>query len=202
MKFRITVVLLLVISGPFVRAQEYKKFRLGGGLGLNGIYNSLPDGFSLYIEPSYRLSDRMAVGVRVETMGQSAGREKIGVMGSYTVNANYYFRQEAPRFFGGLGMGVFTPNRGPLAYCSCENEPTNETVFGFYPRIGWEFRHTVLQLEYNAVQSVSRTGYPSIPPNASSVPIPYTVSTSYFTLKFGFLIGGGKKRKSDPSLSQ
>ncbi len=160
-----------------------------------GIYKPFPDGYLLYIEPSYLLSDRIAGGVRIETMGQWAGNENIGVMGSYTVNANYYFRQETPRFFGGLGAGVFTPNRGPLAYCSCENEPTNETVFGFYPRIGWEFRHTVLQLEYNAVQAVSRMSYPAIPPTSMSVLIPYSVSTSYFSLKFGFLIGGGKKKE-------
>jgi hypothetical protein len=194
MKLR-SLFLLLVIGGPWARAQEYKKFRFGGGIGLIGVYNPLPSGFLLYAEPSYRLNDRLVLGLRVETMGQSTGRENIGVMGSYTVNANFYFKQESPHFFAGLGAGVYTPNRGPLAYCSCENEPTNETVLGFYPRIGWEFRHTVLQVEYNIVQALPRMGYSNIPPLPMSNPVPYIEKTSYLSVKFGFLIGGGRKKQ-------
>ncbi len=169
-------------------SQDYRLFRIGLGTGLTTPKRIIP-GFLLYIEPSWRVHNNIALGLRIETMGLPYG--DIGVMGSYSVNGQYYFSKGAARLFGGIGFGIYTPNRGLLASCTCENQPM-ENVFGFYPRLGLDYKHMVIALDYNAVQKVKQRMFHE-PPVMNQSPEYFNAETSYLSLKIGFFIGGGRK---------
>jgi len=168
---------------------DYKPFRVAFGSGLVTPQKVLP-GYLLYVEPSVRLRNYL-IGVRLETVGRPEA--DVGILGSYTINGQYYFTKGKARLFGGVGFGAYTVNSGLLASCTCENQLKN-TVVGFYPRVGIEFKPIVFTLDYNIIQSATQRisyDFPTLNP-----PIYYQASTSYVSLKFGWYIGIGRRKKS------
>ena len=168
-------------------SQSYKKLRVGAGLGITDI-SATGAGVLFHVEPSVRVNDQIAVGLRIETNFRHGN---LPVLGSYSLNGQYYFRtKEKVRFFGGLGAGVYSTNTTPIGSCTCESGPT-ETVVGVYPRFGFDDGHFTLQIEYNFVPAMTNQFTQSIP---STTPPQYEkVSMNYFAFKFGFFIGGGRK---------
>jgi hypothetical protein len=106
-RFLYFLLLLLPLSA---HSQSYKKLRVGAGIGVTG-FRPGPS-MALYTEPSYRLNDRFAFGLRVETNFRQGS---MPVLGSFTLTGQYYFSAtKRTRFFAGLGAGAFSSNSNHL----------------------------------------------------------------------------------------
>ena len=150
-----------------INCQQYNKFKLGLGTGYAGGegtgMNEAGGGALFTIEPAYRLSDDLAIGLRLETA--VFGEDSSGfihfpeVISSITINGQYYFSSKQFRPFVGIGLGIYFPDE--------------LSTFGFYPRLGFDFGHFTFALEYNYASSSSN---------------PY-----YFGVRVGGFFFGGKK---------
>src|SRR5258708_5931271 len=115
---KITYVLalsLLVTSIGY--AQDYKKFKVGLGLGYAGASGNGASGGAIFtLEPAYRLQDNLSIGLRLESALITRGYSEtvtsasfdVAAIGSYTVNGQYYFGSGDFRPFAGLGLGLFS----------------------------------------------------------------------------------------------
>lgn len=152
---------LLVTVGA--NAQEFKKFKVGVGAGyaMSGGENA-KGGLLWTLEPSYRVSDALAVGLRIEgavlvrgfseKLDDDVDLDAAGIS-SYTVNGNYYLNNNNFRPFVGAGLGMYS-----LAAIKMDDGGNgdvevskSESKFGFYPRIGFDAGHFTLALEYNMI---------------------------------------------------
>lgn len=176
---------LVFFTGVFIAsAQTYKPIKVDvglgyaiptkGGEGVNG-------GITFTVEPHYRLSDEIAVGLRFEgaalarvnNTGDEDSDAEVSVLSSYSVTGDYYLGSSGFRPFVGAGMGFFKS-----ASITLDSESVNDlngtipgaTSFGFFPRIGFETGHFRMSSEYNIVKD-----------------------SGYLAFKIGFFLGGGKR---------
>lgn len=172
-------------------AQEFKKFKVGVGAGYAVPSGSGAKGGLLWtVEPSYRVSDALALGLRIEgavlvrgfseDLGDELDFDIAGIT-SYTVNAQYYLSNNSFRPFVGAGLGMYS-----LAAVSLEMEGDDvgslaaaETKFGFYPRVGFDAGHFTLALEYNLIPATEA--------------VEGDVKNSYIGIRVGGFFGGGRK---------
>ena len=140
---KLPILFLSIVLTSAVNAQGYKKFKLGIGLGYAsgraGIGHGYVEGSGglLTLEPAFRVSDNLAVGLRLE--GAAYGSVAVSSMGAYgygsiTINGQYYLNGEKFRPFVGAGFGIYL-GEGSL--------------FGFYPRLGFDLGKFTLALDYN-----------------------------------------------------
>jgi len=158
-------------------AQEFNKFKVGFGLGItlsgsNG-YGSVPGGI-FTIEPAYRLTDDLAIGLRYENAlnGNILFDEYPTSINSYTINGQYYLSRSKFRPFVGLGGGLYRV--AVLDFYS----PTVSKI-GVYPRIGFDAGQFTLACEYNFIPPSTESGYP--------------IQNSYFGFRIGGFFGGRRK---------
>src|SRR5437879_447184 len=91
MRFALIVILMTL---PFYgKAQEYKKLRLAIGTGYGNVHSDYTSDNNtgntlIFLEPSFRLSDRSSLGVRLEAVGPFIGGGKS--VASYGLNGQYY----------------------------------------------------------------------------------------------------------------
>jgi hypothetical protein len=181
----------MLVSKAAIAQDDQKIFRIALGSGLVSPQKVLP-GFLLYVEPSVRFHNYL-IGVRLETVGRP--KAEVGILGSYTINAQrYFFTAGSTQIFGGIGFGAYTVNSGLLASCTCENQLKN-TVVGFYPRIGIELKPIVFTVDYNIIQTATQRVEYDVP-MINPTPTYYQASTSYVSVKFGWYIGIGRKKKA------
>jgi hypothetical protein len=190
MKKITTVLVVILLAAVAVNAQEFKKFRVGvgGGYAVPG-GEGAKGGVCFYLEPGYRVSDQLIVGLRMESAVIVRGfSEDIGTVdldiagiGSYTVNGQYYFSDEGFRPFAGFGLGLYS-----LAAVKFDVDgggsgeaAAAESKFGFYPRLGFDAGHFTMQLEYNLVPATKVDGG--------------EFKNSYIGIKIGGFFGGGRK---------
>lgn len=137
-------------------------------------------GVTFTVEPHYRLSDDLAVGLRMEAAGlgygntNDANTSNTNVTFSYSFcpSLEYYLMEGGFRPFAGAGAGVFT--RSALTVNSGTESATlgaSSSKFGFFPRAGFEAGHFRLSAEYNILGS----------------------NANYAAFSIGFFLGGGKK---------
>ena len=175
--------ILLSVSLMFtsiVFAQDYDKFKLGLGAGYAG--GTAPSsslrkdgrGALLTLEPAYRVSDALAIGLRLEAAlyGTSGAASLPSGFFSITINCQYYLNaDELVRPFVGAGLGSYMHDEG---------------AFGFYPRLGFDYGHFTLALEYNLIPgALSDFNYLT---NSYS-----TFSAYYVGIRVGGFFFGGKK---------
>ena len=183
---------LLVTSMGY--AQDYKKFKVGIALGYAGATGYGSSGGAIFtLEPSYRLQDNFSVGLRLEsaviTRGYSqsfSGSADINVaaIGSYTVNGQYYFGSGTFRPFAGLGLGLFSMaavDYNVSGTSGSIDAAAAESKFGFYPRVGFDYRHFSISADYNII-SDTKDLYGS-----------GSFQNSYFGIRIGGFFGGGRK---------
>lgn len=195
MKRALTVCFLSMMACSVGYSQEFRPFKVGLGLGyaVPGKGEGAGGGVLLYLEPAYRASDQVLVGLRLESAIIARGVEGVNsnndVSGdvssnvSYTLNGQYYFNTENVRPFIGAGFGLFTLAAVEFNTAS-GNDPTAdevgaETNFGFYPRVGLDVGHFNMTIDYNI-----------IPP--TDVPGGGEVRNNYLGIRIGFSFGGGK----------
>lgn len=175
-------------------AREFKPFKVGVGIGyaVPGAGEGAGGGFLAFLEPAYRATDQVTVGLRLEGAFMVRGVQGItnddvegdaSSVASYTLNSQYYFNNNNVRPFVGVGFGLFSLAAAKFNTVSGNDTGLNdvgaETRFGFYPRIGLDAGHFNLVLDYNVV-----------PP--TDVPGGGEVKNSYLGIRAGFSIGGGK----------
>jgi outer membrane protein W len=188
---------LMLIAAVAVNAQEYKKFRVGTGLGY-----AIPGGsgagggISWTLEPGYRVNDQILANFRYEaaaiirgTVDETSASFDVAGIGSYTVNGQYYLMSGGFRPYVGVGLGMFS-----IAAASVDGgsngggvSETAGTKFGFYPRIGFDAGHFTLNLDYNIVgntKAIVTTGTGNTTTEFKN---------SYIGIRVGGYFGGGRK---------
>jgi len=175
----------LLFAGIFIAsAQTYKPVKVDVGLGYaiptNG-GEGVNGGITFTVEPHYRLSDEIAVGLRFEgaalarvnDTGDEDSDAEVSILSSYSVTGDYYLGSSGFRPFVGAGMGFFRS-----ASITLDSESVNElngtipgeTNFGLFPRVGFETGHFRMSGEYNIVKD-----------------------SGYLAFKIGFFLGGGRR---------
>ena len=183
-------IILLSVLTLFVwsaNAQDFKPFQLYLGLG----YAMPADGgggILVNIEPSYRINDQIAAGLRIESaaMAKIVGESeaKLAGVGSYTVNGKYYLSNNSFRPYVGVGLGLYS-----LGSVQVDTNGTGSgsvsagTTFGFYPRIGFDAGHFNLNLDYNIIGSTQ----------VEFATDDSKIKNSYIGIRIGAFIFGGRK---------
>lgn len=199
-----TILFIILFAAVAVNAQEFKKFRwnLGMGYAIPG-GSGAKGGILIHSEPTYRVSDQILVGLRMEFAGMVRGysdgvasEASVSFAGSYSLTGQYYFSNNSFRPFVGLGVGTY-------ALASVSGNITSEdnayyyagasgSKIGFFPRVGFDAGHFNLQLEYNLVGKTemeafdASTGLPDASKNIDQ-------KNGYIGVKLGVFIGGGRK---------
>jgi outer membrane protein W len=137
-------------------------------------------GATVTIEPHYRITDALAVGLRIEGAGlgyensnEDNATVHVSILTSYCPTLEYYLLGGGFRPFVGAGAGIFSQQT--VDYNSETDDSANlvkgGSKFGFFPRAGFEAGHFRLSAEYNILGS----------------------NSNYAAFKIGFFFGGGKK---------
>jgi hypothetical protein len=184
---------LLLLFAIAASAQEYKKFKVGVGAGYaipGG--NGAKGGVIFSVEPSYRLTDQIALGFRWEAAAIVRGFSEsvpstidldVAGISSYTLNGNYYFSNNSFRPFVGAGFGMFS--LAAVKYSESGSSSTEavqaESKMGFYPRVGFDAGHFTLTLDYNIIPSSKLEGSDA------------EFKNSYIGIRVGGFFGGGRK---------
>jgi outer membrane protein X len=196
-KLFLSLVLLCTISVVAVNAQNaqnaqtFKPFSVAVSIG-----DAIPGGsgskmgFLFAVEPRYALNDNLAVGLRIEgaviTKGLSgsnvSNNASAELNSSYTLTGDWYFNTNKFRPYAGLGLGLFSVQGGASTNNGQNGSSFSGTKFGAVPRIGFEYGHLRVALEYNAVGKSNLDGGGS-------------ASNSYLGIKIGVKIGGGRIKK-------
>jgi hypothetical protein len=193
MKKVVLSVAFLIVAAGAVLAQEYKNVKVGIGLGY-----AMPSGQGakagvlFYLEPAYRVSDPLLVGLRLESALVARGYTQdvasvdleVAGIGSYSAFAQYYFLNGTFRPYVGGGLGIFT--LAAVSASTRQGSPTTAAVeagskFGFFPRVGFDLGHFNMSLDYNLIPASASTG------------VGGDIKNSYVGFRAGFSIGGGKK---------
>lgn len=193
MKKSLMITCLVLVAASSGYAQEYKKFKVGIGLGYAlASGEGSKGGVLITLEPAYRIKDNFSIGLRMEsalvTRGLSTSLTGLSVdvaaIGSYTLNGQYYFGEGSSfRPFFGAGLGIFSLSKIDISYTNGGQTLTgsfpSESQFGFYPRVGFDYGHFNLALDYNFVPATKAgTG---------------EFKNNYLGFRVGFFFGGGKK---------
>jgi hypothetical protein len=159
---------------------------LGGGYATGSGYAS--GGIFGTLEPGYRITDQIAVGLRGELAaiargslnGLSVDVDVSGVR-STTMNAIYYFPGDYVRPFAGFGGGryVLSAFGYKVGVSGPEEKRGKESKFGFYPRVGIELGHLGFTIDYNIIPK-------TVLPNGNEF------KNNYLALRLSVFFGGGR----------
>ncbi|UII28951.1 porin family protein [Fulvivirga maritima] len=186
---------LITCSCIAAKAQNYKPFKLGLGLGY-----ATPDGgpgILFDVEPAYRLNDNIAIGFRWESTAMSrtfddSDNELYG-RSSYTLNGQYYLSDSKIRPYIGLGLGIYKATSiGFLDFTdnSLKVSDDTESKFGFYPRIGLDIAHFNINIDYNiSSKTESKT---IVKPNGETEKTP-EIKNNYIGIRIGAFLFGGER---------
>ncbi|HWD90476.1 MAG TPA: outer membrane beta-barrel protein [Mucilaginibacter sp.] len=146
-------------------------------------------GVTFVLEPHYRVSDAVAVGLRFEGAGLgyadsnngNSANVNVSVLYSFCPSVDFYLMNGGFRPFIGGGAGIYdqgsvTVNSGDLSSSSASQYVSLGSKFGFFPRAGFEAGHFRLSAEYNVVGK-----------NANGN------SLNYAAFNLGFFFGGGRR---------
>jgi hypothetical protein len=166
MKKITSVLCFLLFAAVAVNAQEFKKFRLATGLGYAMAGGEGSSGGILYaIEPGYRINDALTASLRIEgavvvrglSENVSSYDASAAAIGSYTVNGIYYLSNNNFRPYVGAGFGLF--NLAAVTGSSSGGTGVAaESKIGFYPRIGFDFNHFNINIDYNIIGATTFEG--------------------------------------------
>jgi opacity protein-like surface antigen len=183
------ILVALCLSTVSVYAQDYKKFRVGVGLGYAlASGEGAKGGILITGEPGYRISDQILVGLRIEAAVIGRGSVDannsnvdidVAALGSYAATGQYYFSNNNFRPFVGAGVGIYS-----LAAVSIDANSGGGTQqdiaaaankIGFFPRVGFDLNHFTLSLDYNIIGETDN------------------IKNSYIGIRLGGFFGGGRK---------
>ena len=177
--------LLLIAFGScalLAKAQSstYHAFKVDVGFGyaIPASGSGTKAGVTFTVEPHYRVTDDLAVGLRFE--GAGLGNEdqtdgdthvKVSFLTSYCATGEYYLMEGGFRPFLGAGAGLFTQRAVVNSDSEDLSLSASKTKFGFFPRAGIEAGHFRFSASYNVLGD----------------------GGNYTAFSIGFFLGGGKK---------
>lgn len=170
-----------------VKAQStvFKPFKVDVSFGYAVPGGSGSKGGALFaVEPKYAINDNITLGLRIEaavmarattnSSGQTVSGD-VKASGSYLLTGDYYVNTNKFRPFVGLGAGIYS--NAAVAVDGSGNQTSDvaaSTKFGAAPRVGFEYGHLRMGVEYNVI---GKTG---------------TINNNYLGIKLGICIGGGR----------
>ena len=163
--------------------QIYKPFKIDVGLGPAGQPFDA-NGFLLYAEPSFTFADRYKPGLRFEYAILS-----MKDIGSSALTFDYYFlTTHRLRLFAGGGYSLYTTSSNG----GCDPGPSTTEIVrstgksGGLARLGFDWHHFHLSMEYNFVPSTYVTAIGNDAQNSPTI----VYENNYFALKLGVSIWG------------
>ena len=186
MKKSFLLLALAVGFGVTAKAQSatYHNFKVDIGIGYaipseSSGTNGTKAGVTFTVQPHYRLSDDIALGLRFEgaalgDKNQTDGNTnvKISVLTSYCATGEYYLTEKGVRPFVGAGLGIFTQSVSLNSNSGGQLASANASKFGVFPEAGIEAGHFRLSADYDIIGS----------------------NLSYFSIKIGAFFGGGSRK--------
>jgi hypothetical protein len=196
------IIALFLLGALSTNAQTYNPFKLDIAAGW-----SVPNFGKVHsigaLEPKFAPYDNFALGVRIEgaTLSSTGNINVSGMgVGSVMLTGDYYFKIKTKphttpfRPFAGAGMGIYD--------VSDPNKPSEDfniflikallginvfkgIKFGGFPRVGVEYWHFRLAVEYNIL------GKSNLPLTDGGT---VNASVNYWGIKLGLFLGGGRKR--------
>ena len=166
------------------QSANYHNFKVDIGLGYaipseSSGSDGTKAGATFTIQPHYRLSDDLAVGIRFEGAALGDKNEtdgdthvKISVLTSYCATGEYYLAEKGVRPFVGAGLGIFAQSVSLNSDSGDKLASASASKFGFFPEAGIEAGHFRLSADYNIIGS----------------------NLSYFSIKIGAFFGGGSRK--------
>ena len=167
------LLLLCLILNSVINAKDYRKVKIGLGVGYTAsgpayAYGRSRNGLLITLEPAFNVDEKLSIGMRLELAAFGSGNiDNIDGGISYTLNGQYYLSDDHGfRPFMGVGFGIY-------------NFDTHEDKIGVYPRLGFDAGHFNMAVEYNFIEAYNKG-------NGSN--------DSYFGIRIGVFFGGGKKQ--------
>lgn len=204
MKICFTFLMLSCITFSSVQGQEFKKFRVGVGLGYAKAGGPGAGGGTMWdIEPGYRLNDRIIANLRFELATVVRGAVDSGVgfteahVGSMGFNGQYNLAFRSLRPFMGFGFGfyqIIINMNDPLI--GGPSTDGTDLRFGFYPRVGVDIGHFTFSVDYNFIPRTQAT----VPYSGRFVTTDF--KNNYVGLRLGGYFGGGRKQPFKNALLQ
>ena len=187
----LTFSILLSLVSFISYGQEFRKVKVNFGFGQgSGLENYHQRGSVstalIYLEPSYRLKDNLSIGIRFE-----GSLDPSKNMGNYGIIGQYYFSNKAFRPFAGLGVGMYHASIGQGAYYGYGSR-NEETTFGLYPRLGFDYGHLSFLIDLNLVSKAKATVNSPVD-QGGQVYTDY-LNYNYLSVKAGVFFGGGRKK--------
>ncbi len=157
----------------------------------NSANANIKAGATFVLEPHYRLTDAVAIGLRIEgaalaygnTTGSGTGTSggaEVSAIYSYCPSLDFYLMNGGFRLFVGGGAGIY--NQGSVGVSGSSQGTSNTgyvslgSKFGFFPRAGFEIGHLRLSAEYNVLGNDANGN-----------------SSSFAAFNIGFFFGGGRR---------
>jgi len=157
----------------------------------NSANANIKAGATFVLEPHYRLTDAIAIGLRIQgaalaygnTSGSgenSSGSANVSAIYSYCPSLDFYLMNGGFRPFIGGGAGLYY--QGSISVSGSDQGTSNTgyvslgSKFGFFPRAGFEAGHFRISAEYNVLGSDANGN-----------------KSSYAAFNIGFFFGGGRR---------
>src|ERR1700761_7339150 len=163
------------------QSADYHNFKVDIGIGYaipseSSGTDGTKAGVTFTIQPHYRLSDDLALGLRFEGAALGDKNEtdgdvhvKISVLTSYCATGEYYLTEKGIRPFVGAGLGLFTQSASIETKNNGDSASASNSQFGVFPEAGIEAGHFRLSADYDIIGN----------------------NSSYFSIKIGAFFGGG-----------
>jgi outer membrane protein W len=186
MKKSILLFAIAIGFGITAKAQSatYHNFKVDIGIGYaipseSSGTGGTKAGVTFTVQPHYRLSDDLALGLRIEGAALGDKNEtdgsthvKISVLTSYCATGEYYLTNKGIRPFVGAGLGLFTQSASIDSKNSANSVSAHNSQFGVFPEAGIEAGHFRLSADYDIIGN----------------------NSSYFSIKIGAFFGGGSRK--------
>jgi outer membrane protein X len=164
---------LILGIGATVQAQDFKPFRVDGGVGYGLPFTEgLDGGVLFYVEPKYEVIPQLSVGIRWEGSLFAGEGLDAKLSSAYMATGDWFFNNNKFRPFVGLGLGAYSIANADIDITTGELE--SKTNFGALLRAGFDIAHFRLALAYNYGGKVGEETF------------------HFFSATVGFYIGGGK----------
>lgn len=206
MRLALAALALAFATPAFATSANYQPVRVDVSFNLvSGSADVNEYGVGGSIEPKFNLTDRIAVGLRLEGMALipesvSVGGESVSIgaraLSAYLAKADYYLTTTSVRPFVGLGAGLYRIAGGGETVGSTGISQQAEAFsgFGVAPQIGLQLGGFRLAGTYHFITGGDRV----VLTQAVGAPAPEqrSMPTSYFALELGGTFGG--KRMMQP----
>lgn len=174
-----------VLAVSTVIGQDYRKFKVG-----TGFLYAVPTGegagggIGFYVEPKININNKFDAGLLIESalMVQNLEGASGSISGctSYSLTGGYMMGSGKIRPFIGTGLGIY--KLGSVEASLDQSGVTSADVelgskFGFSPRVGINFSHFQMMLQYHAIMGQETL-----------------MNKNYLSLKIGVEFGGGLKK--------